>query len=60
MLARLAESGRLRSQFDASLSLDLWKDLDFKLTFYDRYDSDPPAGNDNNDTGMTLGLSWEL
>jgi hypothetical protein len=24
-----------------------------------RYDSDPPAGNKKNDSGLTLGLSWD-
>lgn len=49
---------RLRAEFDASLSIELLEDLDFKLTVYDRYDSDPPEGNDTNDTGLTLDLSW--
>ncbi len=54
----LEESDRVRVQFDASLSLDLYKDMDFKLTVYERYDSQPPVGNDKNDYGTTLGLSW--
>ena len=55
----LEESDRLRSQFDGTLSVDLLSDLDFKATIYNRYDSDPPVGNDKNDSGLTLGLSWE-
>ena len=58
ILPSLTEGGRVRAQFDGSLSFDLFSDLDFKVTVYDRYDSDPPAGNDTNDTGFTLGLSW--
>ena len=58
ILPSLTESGRVRTQFDGSLSFDLFSDLDFKLTVYDRYDSDPPAGNETNDTGFTMGLSW--
>ena len=58
ILPSLTEGGRVRTQFDGSLSFDLFSDLDFKLTVYDRYDSDPPAGNETNDTGFTLGLSW--
>ncbi len=54
----LETSGRVRSQFDSSLSIDLFADFDFKLTFYDRYDSQPPVGNEKNDYGLTLGLSW--
>ena len=49
---------RYRVQFDASLSFDLFSDLDFKTTFYDRYDSQPPAGNEKSDYGVTVGLSW--
>lgn len=59
LFPNLEESGRLRSQFDATLSIDLFADLDFKVTAYNRYDSDPPEGNDKNDSGVTLGLSWE-
>lgn len=49
---------RYRVQFDATLSFDLFSDLDFKTTFYDRYDSQPPAANEKNDYGVTVGLSW--
>jgi hypothetical protein len=54
----LETSGRVRTQFDSTLSIDLFADFDFKLTIYDRYDSDPPLGNETNDYGMTVGLSW--
>ncbi len=54
----LETSDRVRSQFDSSLSIDLFADFDFKLTFYDRYDSQPPIGNETHDYGLTLGLSW--
>jgi len=58
VLPSLEQSDRVRLQFDASLSFDLFADLDFKLTVYDRYDSQPPPGNETNDSGLTLGLSW--
>jgi hypothetical protein len=54
----LETSDRIRSQFDASLSIDLYADFDLKLTFYDRYDSQPPVANETHDYGLTLGLSW--
>jgi Protein of unknown function, DUF481 len=54
----LETSGRVRTQFDSSLSIDLFADFDFKVTVYDRYDSDPPVGNETNDYGITVGLSW--
>ena len=59
VLPNLEESGRVRTQFDGSLSFDLFSDFDFKLTVYDRYDSQPPPGNEKHDTGVTLGLSWD-
>ncbi len=58
VLPNLEETDRVRVQFDAAMSLDVYKDLDFKITVYDRYDSQPPVGNENNDYGVTLGLSW--
>ena len=39
--------------------MDLIADFDFKVTVYDRFDSQPPAGNVENDYGITLGLSWD-
>ncbi|MDX1507589.1 MAG: DUF481 domain-containing protein [Woeseiaceae bacterium] len=54
----LEQSGRYRTQFDATLSIDLIADFDFKVTAYDRYDSEPPLGNDKHDSGITVGLSW--
>ena len=59
VLPSLEESDRIRTQFDASLSMDLIADFDFKVTVYDRFDSQPPAGNVENDYGITLGLSWD-
>ena len=59
LLPNLEQSGRLRAMFDISMTVDLWGDLDFKLTGYSRYDSDPPLDNANNDYGTTLGLSWD-
>ncbi len=58
-LPNLEQSNRWRAQFDTSLSIDLWGDLDFKVTGYSRYDSDPPEGNEKNDYGTTVGLSWK-
>ncbi len=58
ILPNLEEDDRNRVQFDASMSFDLYEDFDFKITVYDRYDSKPPVGNEKNDYGVTLGLSW--
>jgi putative salt-induced outer membrane protein YdiY len=59
VLPNLEQTGRVRATFDVTMSVDLFQDLDFKLTGYSRYDSDPPLGNAKNDYGTTLGLSWE-
>jgi len=59
VLPSLEASDRYRTQFDATMSMDLVADLDFKVIAYDRYDSQPPAGNDKNDSGITLALSWD-
>jgi len=59
LLPNAEQSGRYRVQFDASMSIDLIADIDFNLTVYQRYDSEPPSGNDNSDYGLTLGLRWE-
>ena len=59
LLPNLEQRGRMRATFDVTMSMDLFKDLDFKLTGYSRYDSDPPLGNAKNDYGTKLGLSWE-
>ena len=58
-LPNLEQGNRYRTQFDATLSVDLIADFDFKIIAYDRYDSQPPAGNDKNDSGITLALSWD-
>ena len=59
VLPNLEDSSRVRTQMDGNLSVDLFSDFDFKVTVYNRYDSQPPPGNEKNDTGITLGLSWE-
>lgn len=55
----LENSDRVRTQLDGSVSMDLFSNLDLKVTVYDRYDSDPPPGNSSNDTGLTMGLHWD-
>ena len=59
VLPSLDGSGRKRTQLDGNLSVDLFSDFDFKIAVYNRYDSQPPPGNEKNDAGVTLALSWE-
>lgn len=56
----LSESGRLRIQFDSTLSTDLIGDLDFNVIYYNRYDSDPPIATGNTDWGLTLALGYDF
>ncbi len=58
LFPNLDGNDRYRIHFDASLSFDLFADFDFKTTVYDRYDSRPLDGNEKNDYGITVGLSW--
>ena len=59
ILPNMNDSDRVRGTLDTSLSIDLWKDLDLKLTGYTRYDNQPPAGNKEYDWGSTVNLSWK-
>ena len=58
VLPSLEQDDRLRAQTDASVSFDLNSDLSFHTAVYHRYDNQPPLNNQNNDLGVTLGLSW--
>jgi putative salt-induced outer membrane protein YdiY len=60
VLPSLTESGRLRVQFDSTMSADLIGDLDFRLIYYNRYDSDPPAAVQNVDWGLTFALGYDF
>jgi putative salt-induced outer membrane protein YdiY len=60
VLPSLTESGRLRVQFDSTLSADLIGDLDFRVIYYNRYDSAPPAAVENVDWGLTLALGYDF
>jgi hypothetical protein len=60
VLPSITESGRLRVQFDSTLSADLIGDLDFRLIYYNRFDNRPPAAVENVDYGITLALGYEF
>ena len=40
-----SQSGRYRSEFDLKLEWELFNDITWGLTFYHRFDSDPPSGS---------------
>ncbi|MEZ5557756.1 MAG: DUF481 domain-containing protein [Pseudomonadales bacterium] len=59
----LSETGRWRSQFDITLSWEIYDDLHWRLSFYDAYDSDGvdadgAGGSSVNDYGVSTGLGW--
>lgn len=59
-LPSLSESDRVRAQLDATVSADLFGDLDVRLIYFNRYDSDPPVAVSEFDYGLTLALGYEF
>ena len=61
VIPSLSESGRVRAQLDVNLKWEIVEDLFWQLSFYDIYDSDPPAADaEKNDYGITTSLGWEF
>jgi hypothetical protein len=59
----ITETGRVRGSFDVSLRWELYKDLFWKLSLFDEYDSRPEGrptepNPSNNDYGVTTGVGW--
>jgi hypothetical protein len=53
--------GRRRLEFNSKLRIEVLKDFFVNLTFYDSFDSKPPAETaTKNDYGFTTGLSWSF
>jgi hypothetical protein len=52
--------GRVRLNFNTTLKWEIYKDLFWRLTFYDNFDSQPPSeGASKNDFGITLSFGWK-
>ena len=52
--------GRFRVNFNTNLKWEIYKDLFWRLTFYDNYDSQPPSEDaSTNDYGITLSFGWK-
>ena len=51
-------SERTLVNYDAKLRFEIVHNLDLDLTYYDRYNSDPPVAMFNRDYGFTFGLGW--
>jgi hypothetical protein len=60
-LPNFTTRGRRRLEFNSKLRIEVLKDFFVNLTFYDSYDSKPPAETaTKNDYGFTTGLSWSF
>jgi hypothetical protein len=55
----LTPFGRHRIELNIKLKWEIINDLYWSLTFYTKYDSDPPpSSQSNNDYGITLSFGW--
>jgi hypothetical protein len=55
----LTDFGRQRSQFDATVRREIWKDVILAVNVFDTFDSDPPSADaDSNDVGVVLSFGW--
>ncbi|MDA1073760.1 MAG: DUF481 domain-containing protein [Proteobacteria bacterium] len=56
----LTDFGRVRARMDIVLAWELYKDVDWTLSFYNDYESDP-QGDDSqsNDFGINTGITWD-
>jgi hypothetical protein len=53
--------GRVRAELDARLKHEVLDDLFISLSFYDSFDSEPPAsGVEKNDFGLVTSLGWSF
>ncbi len=61
VIPSLTDAGRVRGDFDITLSWEIINDLDWQLTFRNAYDSSPPAeARAKNDYSVITGLSWDI
>ncbi len=61
VIPSLTESGRVRGEFDITLSWEIIGDLSWQLDFYDSYDNKPQSATaSKNDYGITTSLSYDF
>jgi hypothetical protein len=56
----LSDYGRIRTTTNNSLVIKLTNNFHFNLTFWDNYDSRPPATAKNNELGLSSGIGWSF
>jgi hypothetical protein len=61
LLPNLTTSGRVRSEFDSKLRLEVFRDFYVNFSFYDSYDTKPPLETaTGHDYGFITGISWSF
>jgi putative salt-induced outer membrane protein YdiY len=56
----LSDYGRIRTTTNNSLTIKLTNNFHFTLSFWDNYDSRPPAPAKNNELGLSSGIGWSF
>jgi hypothetical protein len=55
----LSDWGRIRMNFQVNTSVEIFKDFNVGLSFYDNYDNRPPAGAaSKNDFGVNFTIGY--
>ena len=61
VIPNLSDFGRVRAGLDVSLKWEIVSDLFWELTFYNSFDSDPPAVDaEKNDYGIITSVGWDF
>ena len=60
VLPSFSDTDRVRLRNDTTLALDLIGDLDLRVVYYNRFDSEPPVAVSEFDYGVTLGVGYEF
>jgi hypothetical protein len=59
VLPNFSTSGRVRTEFEANLRFEIFRDFFINFSFYDSYDNKPPTQTGpTNDYGFVTGVSW--
>ena len=54
----ISDPGRFYFNANASYFLKLFGTINWNLSFYGNWDTQPPSGTSGNDYGVNSGLSW--
>jgi len=61
IIPNLSDFGRVRAELDVSLKWEIVSDLFWDLSFYNSFDSDPPAVvAEKNDYGIITSVGWDF